>query len=91
MILPIYVVYLIVASVCTFLLYAIDKRKAKKQRWRISEKTLLCASFFGGAIGGYFAMQSMRHKTKHWYFHAVNITGIVWQIALLAYLIVKNV
>ncbi len=90
MILPIYAVYLIVMSVLTFSLYAIDKGKAKKQRWRISEKTLLCASFFGGAIGGYLAMRQFRHKTKHWYFHAVNITGILWQIALLAYLIVKN-
>ena len=91
MLLPIYTAYLIVISVFTFFLYVIDKSKAKKNRWRIREKTLLCASFFGGAIGGYLAMRTCRHKTKRWYFHAVNITGIVWQIALLAYLITQNV
>ena len=91
MLLPVYIVYLSAMSVFTFAAYAIDKRKAKNERWRIREKTLLCASFFGGAIGGYLAMRTCRHKTKRWYFHAVNITGIVWQIALLAYLITQNV
>ena len=42
---------------------------------------------FGGAIGGYLGMKTFRHKTKHWYFHAINILGIAWQVSLLAYLI----
>ena len=82
-----YLVALATISFLTFLLYAADKEKAKKNAWRIPEKTLLLLSFFGGAVGGYLAMNMVRHKTRKWYFHFVNIVGLIWQIALLAYLI----
>lgn len=85
--LPIYSVYLAVMAVITYCLYATDKKRAIKGEWRISEKTLLSFSFLGGAIGGYTAMKTRRHKTKHWYFHAVHILGLLWQVALLVYLI----
>jgi uncharacterized membrane protein YsdA (DUF1294 family) len=82
-----YLVALATVGFLTFLLYALDKKKAKQNAWRISEKALLLLSFFGGAAGGYLAMNMVRHKTKKWYFHFVNIIGLIWQIALLAYLI----
>ena len=77
-------------SVINFFMYGIDKLKAKKNKWRISEKALLCTSFFGGAIGGFLGMQVFRHKTKHWYFIAVNILGILWQVGLIVYLYIKG-
>ena len=70
----------------TFLLYALDKEKAKRKEWRISEKMLLLFSFFGGAWGGYLAMHIVRHKTRKWYFHFVHIIGLIWQTVLLVYL-----
>ena len=73
-------------SVITFLFYAVDKWKAVRGAWRIPEKVLLGFSFFGGAAGGYLAMQLVRHKTRKWYFQLVNILGLILQIALLAYL-----
>ena len=81
-----YLIALAAVSVFTFFTYAVDKWKAKREAWRISERTLLLLSFFGGAAGGYLAMNMVRHKTRKWYFHFVNIIGLVWQIALLAYL-----
>lgn len=78
-------VYFAVTSIIAFFVYGIDKRKAQKSRWRISEKALLCLSFFGGALGGYLGMKVFRHKTKHWYFHVVHILAFVWQIALCIY------
>ena len=84
----IYSCILAVMSALAFCLYAADKRKAKKGKWRIPEATLLGLSFFGGALGGYFAMYAVRHKTKHWYFHIVNLLGLAWQIALLVYLVI---
>lgn len=84
-----YLIFLGVLSLITFILYAADKNKAENGEWRISEATLLAFSFFGGAIGGYIAMQLVRHKTKRWYFHAVHIVGIIWQVALLVFLYVK--
>ena len=80
--LRIYIGVLLALSLINFCLYVADKRKAVKGKWRIPEATLLGLSFFGGGLGGYFAMFAVRHKTKHWYFWAVNILGLAWQIAL---------
>lgn len=79
-----------IISLINFFMYGIDKHRAKKGKWRISEKTLLCTSFFGGAIGGYLGMHLFRHKTKHWYFVIVNILGILWQVGLVVYLYIKG-
>jgi uncharacterized membrane protein YsdA (DUF1294 family) len=76
-----------ILSVITFFMYGIDKFKAQRGKWRISEKALLISSFIGGAVGGFLAMQLFRHKTKHWYFNVVNILGLMWQIGLIAWLV----
>lgn len=81
-----FLIWIAALSVIALLLYAIDKRKAKKKRWRIPEKTLLLLGFLGGAAGALIGMNLFRHKTKHWYFWAVNLLGLAWQIALLIYL-----
>ena len=78
-------------SLITFFLYAIDKLKAKLGAWRISEKALLAGSLFGGAVGGYLAMLLFRHKTRHWYFTAINIAGLVWQLGLLIFFLIKGI
>lgn len=57
--------YLIVMNVLTFIVYGIDKQKAKRGKWRISEKTLMMLAVFGGSIGAWIGMQVFRHKTKH--------------------------
>lgn len=43
----------------------IDKSKAMKQSFRISEKTIFVIALLLGAIGVYFGMYKYRHKTKH--------------------------
>ncbi len=86
MIFKICLISFLVISAITFILYAEDKRRAKRDEWRISESTLLFASLLGGAVGGFSAMMLLRHKTKHWYFRAINILGIIWQIGLLVML-----
>ena len=77
-----------VISLITFLLYASDKRRAKRGQWRVPEKVLLGFSFLGGALGGSLAMRCLRHKTKHWYFVAVNALGLLWQVAAVVILAV---
>ena len=83
----VFLIYLAVASLISFALYVIDKAKARRGAWRISEKALLLSGFLGGAAGALLAMQLVRHKTKHLYFYAVNILGVLWQGGLLAYLL----
>ncbi len=78
----IYAAFLAVMSLIAIVLYHGDKKKAKSGKWRTPEAVLLGFGFFGGAIGALFAMNTFRHKTKHWYFWVVNILGLAWQIAL---------
>ncbi len=85
----IYLLVIAVMSVLSFFLYASDKRRAKKKRWRIKESVLLSFGFFGGAVGAIAAMKLFRHKTKHWYFWAVNTIGLVLQIAAGAIIYIK--
>ncbi len=56
--------YLGVINVLSFLIYGLDKLKAKYHKWRISEKTLLLLAILGGAYGSYFAMILFHHKTR---------------------------
>ena len=57
--------YLIVINIATFLVYGIDKWKAKQGSWRISEATLLILAVIGGSIGALLGMKVWRHKTMH--------------------------
>lgn len=57
-------IYLLIVNVMTFILYGIDKYKAKHHYWRISERTLFTLTIIGGAIGALLAMYIFRHKTK---------------------------
>ena len=75
-----------IISLITLIVYGVDKAKAIARAWRIPENVLLGLSFFGGALGGGLAMLLFRHKTRHWYFVAVNIIGLIWQGALLLFL-----
>ncbi len=84
-----YVIFLCIMSLIALILYRADKTKAQKRKWRIKEATLLFAGFFGGALGALAGMKLFRHKTKHWYFWAVNIAGLLIQGAIL-WLLVKS-
>ena len=77
---------LILGSIVTFVMYGIDKARARRGAWRISERTLLLCGFLCGAAGALAAMQLFRHKTKHSYFYFVNVLGLVWQGAAVYFL-----
>ena len=57
--------YLLGINAVTFIVYGIDKYKAKKAKWRISEATLLLLAVFGGSIGAWIGMKVWHHKTMH--------------------------
>lgn len=57
--------YLAVINLIAFLAMWSDKKRAKKGKWRIPEKTLFLLSFAGGSIGALAGMYTFRHKTKH--------------------------
>ena len=79
--------YLLAINIATFFVYGIDKYKAKKGRWRISEATLLLMAVVGGSIGAWTGMRLWHHKTKHKKFKYGIPIIIILQVALAVYLI----
>lgn len=58
-------VYLLIINAAAFALMLADKWKAKKNRWRIPEATLMGVAALGGSIGALAGMHLVRHKTQH--------------------------
>jgi len=56
--------YLLAINILTVLIFAFDKRRARRRQWRISERTLLLVCFAGGTLAAYWARQKFRHKTR---------------------------
>ncbi len=84
-----YFVWLCVAfavwNFIVFYMYGIDKRRAKLQLHRISEKALLTSAFLLGGIGAFFGMRTFRHKTKHLKFILLVPVAAALSMAAVAY------
>ena len=78
--------YLLTMNVVSFAAFGIDKYKAKRGLWRISEATLLLLAVVGGSIGALMGMRIWRHKTQHAKFRYGLPLIILAQIALIYYL-----
>ena len=78
--------YLLAINAVAFIVYGIDKYKAKKAKWRISEATLLLLAVLGGSIGAWMGMKVWHHKTMHKKFKYGIPAILLIQIALMTYL-----
>ena len=78
--------YLLAINAVAFIMYGIDKYKAKKAKWRIPEATLLLLAVLGGSIGAWMGMKVWHHKTMHKKFKYGIPAILLMQIALMAYL-----
>ena len=78
--------YLLAINAVAFIMYGIDKYKAKKAKWRIPEATLLLLAVLGGSIGAWMGMKVWHHKTMHKKFKYGIPAILLIQIALMAYL-----
>ena len=61
----VFAIYLIGINILTFLIYGVDKWKARRDKWRIPEDTLIWLAIVGGSVGALLGMYLFRHKTKH--------------------------
>lgn len=68
--------YAVVVNVAAFAVMAVDKSRARKGAWRISERMLFLLALFFGSIGVWAGMYVFRHKTRHLKF-VVGIPAIV--------------
>lgn len=78
--------YLVIINVVTFMAYAMDKRKARKRKWRIPEKTLLFLAVIGGSVGALLGIHILHHKTKHLKFTVGVPVVLMIQIGAILYL-----
>lgn len=83
------IAYLLLINALGFGLMLLDKWKAKKNRWRIRESTLMLAAALGGSVGSLLGMYTVRHKTKHLKFTLgiplILVTQCLLAVLLLAY------
>jgi uncharacterized membrane protein YsdA (DUF1294 family) len=73
-----------VMNVVAFTLMGIDKRRARRGAWRISERALFMTTACFGGLGGVLGMKVFHHKTQHWYFRVFFPVLLVLQTAILA-------
>ncbi|TFC01649.1 DUF1294 domain-containing protein [Cryobacterium adonitolivorans] len=76
-------VYLVVSIVC-FVFYAVDKSAATKNRWRVSETTLLLWGVAGGWPGAIVAQQTLRHKTQKASFRSAFWASVIVNLVVFA-------
>ena len=81
-----FILLLLIVNAFSCLLMYIDKRNAKKKRWRIPEKVLLSVAAIGGSFGCYAGMKLFHHKTRHRKFRIGVPVIIVIHILALGYI-----
>ena len=79
-------IYLIGINLTGFIIMGVDKKRAIRGAWRISEASLFFTALLGGSLGCILGMQHFRHKTKHWYFKYGMPAILVVQVLLFALL-----
>ena len=75
----------LLVNLAVFLLYGVDKRRARKQQWRIPERTLLAGTWLLGGVGAWLGMRVFRHKTKHLAFQISAPIGAMLSAAVMAF------
>lgn len=70
-------------NVGTFILMAVDKYKAIRRKWRISESALLTAAFAMGGFGSLLGSIVFRHKIRKWKFRILLPVAVLFNISLI--------
>ena len=83
--------YILGINVIVFIIYGIDKLKAKKGKWRIPENTLLQLAIIGGSIGAWLGIKVWHHKTLHKKFKYGIPLIVIAQIAIVVYIFRENI
>lgn len=83
-------VYLFLMNLIGFLSMLIDKRRARKNGWRIRERTLFLLAILGGSVGSLSGMYVFRHKTRHWYFVLGMPLILIFQVSLTFFLLIQT-
>ena len=83
--------YFLLITIVAFALMGIDKHKAKKGAFRISEASLFITAILGGSIGSVAGMLIFHHKTNHWYFQVfMPLITLLQTTGILLWAIIKT-
>lgn len=80
------VMYYLPITLITFLIWGIDKQRAKSGQWRVPERWLVALVLLGGALGGLAGMLIFRHKTRKKGFWVLISIGLIIHIAVFFWL-----
>ena len=79
--------YFLGLNLLLFIFMGIDKRAAKRKKWRIPERRLLTLGLIGGGIGGILGMLVFHHKTHRLYFIICYVVSVIcWGLAFQYYI-----
>lgn len=81
--------YIVVINIISFLIYGADKRRARLNRWRISEVTLLGLAVIGGSAGALLGMYTFHHKTRKMKFVIMVPLILVVQLILVYFIVCR--
>lgn len=81
--------YLLIVNLFSAILTVVDKKRAEKNKWRISENSLIFTAVLGGAVAEYITMKVIHHKTLHKKFMTGLPVIIVFQFILIIYIFLK--
>lgn len=77
---------LLIWNLLVFLIYGIDKSKARRGAWRVPEKILLILALTCGGFGAWLAGITFHHKTRKSYFKTVWFLGMVTTLVALYFI-----
>ena len=81
--------YLLAVNLLTFIIYGIDKYKARHNHWRVREASLLLLAALGGSIGALLAIKVFHHKTQHKKFRYGVPATLIVQLAVAVFFLCK--
>ena len=80
---------ILIVNIAGFASMGIDKGRAVKNEWRISERTLFMICLLGGGIGSTLGMFFFHHKTRHWYFRLGFPTIAVIEYVVIIFMVFR--
>ena len=86
-----FLLFVLIMNAITFTAFGIDKLKAVKGKWRISESTLLLLSLCFGSGGQLAGMKVFHHKTHKWYCWLMGIISFILHFGILYILLTKSI
>lgn len=81
------IAYLVIVNVLAFGAFGVDKSRAQKGEWRISERTLLLLTVIGGSVGAFIGMRVFNHKTRKPLFAIGVPIALVVHVAIAVWLL----